>query len=297
MKTSAIILLFIFFTVSPLLAQKANQSPNNKTISNPMLLTDSFKSRLVDFLHESFPDSKATPVAEMKKTIHTVLQKAIGYGLDNEADLAAYVITAYVLGENFDQEIPEAKQLLQDTGYTSNQKANQLETWTRQVMQTLEEYKELAQQVGAKQKSMQQNAQVLQQTDHSEAPVSEYMDMQQASASYHQMANWAVERLRSGDLTSVMRKFSANFMDYLGKEKVEKVFAEQMLPYFVGSTGIDASSTITMTTDSFGSKGFAFYLNLTSAEGKKPFIVYIVNENNQLVVANLVLNKTYADMH
>jgi hypothetical protein len=296
MKTSAIILLSIFFSVSPLLAQKANQSPN-KTISNTMLLTDSFKSRLVDFLHESFPESKAAPVAEMKKTIHTVLQKAIGYGLDNEADLAAYVITAYVLGENFDQEIPEAKQLLQDTGYTSNQKATQLETWTRQVMQTLEDDKELAQQVGAKQKSMQQNAQVLQQTDNAEASVSEYMDMQQASASYHQMASWTVERLRSGDLTSVLRKFSSNFMDYLGKEKAEKVFAEQMLPFFVASTGVDASSTITMTTDGFGSKGFAFYLNLTSAEGKKPFIVYIVNENNQLVVANLVLNKTYADMH
>jgi hypothetical protein len=297
MKKTAFILLSLFFSLSPLMAQKENQSSNTKTNPNSMLLTDSFKSRLVDFLHESFPESKEAPVAEMKKTIHTVLQKAIGYGLDNEADLAIYVITAYILGENFDEEVPEARQLLQDTRYSSNQKATQLETWTRQVMQTLEEDHELAEQVGAKQKSMQENAQVLQQTGNAEASVSEYLDMQQASASYHQLANWTVEKLRSGDLTAVMRKFSPNFMDYLGKDKVEKVFAEQMLPYFVASTGVDTSSTITMTTDGFGSKGFAFYLNLTTAEGKKPFIVYIVNENNQLVVANLVLNKTYADMH
>jgi hypothetical protein len=294
MKKTALILISIMLSLSPLLAQKTNQSSKNKTISNPMLLTDSFKSRLVDFLHESFPESKSAPVAEMKKTIHTVLQKAIGYGLDNEADLAIYVITAYVLGENFDKEVPEARQLLQDRSYTSNQKATQLETWTKQVMQTLEEDEELAQQVGAKQKSMQQNAQVLQEA---EAPVSEYLDMQQASASHHQLANWTVERLRSGDLTAVLRKFSPNFMEYLGKDKVSNVFNEQMLPFFVASTGVDASSTITMTTDGFGSKGFAFYLNLTTTEGKKPFIVYIVNENNQLVVANLVLNKTYADMH
>jgi hypothetical protein len=294
MKKIVFILISIIISLSPLLAQKANQSPTNKTNPNTMLLTDSFKSRLVDFLHESFPESKEAPVTEMKKTIHTVLQKAIHYGLDNEADLAIYVITAYVLGENFDEDVPEAGKFLQDTGYTSNQKANQLEAWTRQVMQTLEEDEELARQVGARQKAMQQNAQVLQET---ETPVADYLDMQQASASYHQMANWTVERLRAGDITAVMRRFSPNFMDYLGKDKVVTVFQEQMLPFFVASTGVDSSSTITMTTDGFGSKGFAFYLNLTSTEGNKPFIIYIVNENNQLVVANLVLNKTYADMH
>lgn len=192
-----------------------------------------------------------------------------------------------MLGENFDQEIPEAAHILHDTGYTSMQKATQLETWTRQVMDALDEYTELAQQTAAKGQA-QENA---------ETSVNDYLDMQTISQPYQQLATWTVERLRAGDITSVIRKFSTNFIKYLGIEKVETVFQQQMLPFFVSSHAVNGSSTVTMTTDGFGSKGFAFYMQLDSSDGKKPFIIYVVNENNQLVVANLVLNKTYEDMH
>lgn len=254
----------------------------NNTLSTPQ-----FRQQLIQLLHESFPDSRLVPAGQMNQSLTNVLQKAQGYGLDNQADLASYVITAYVLGENFDTEVPEAAQVLQNSRYSSHQKAAQLENWTKQVMNALEEDEGLAQQVAAKQAEPQT----------ADASAGDYLTMQANAGPFRQVAEWAVARLRAGDAASVIGQFSPNFTQHLGQPTVERVFQEQMLPFFTGSTGLANGTTITMTHDSFGSEGFAFYLTLASPQGNRPFVLYVVNENNRIVVANLVLNKTYDDMH
>jgi hypothetical protein len=55
-------------------------------------------------------------------------------------------------------------------------------------------------------------------------------------------------------MAAVLKKFSPNFTNYLGLPKVEKVFQEQMIPFFTASTGITESITITMTHDGFAAK-------------------------------------------
>jgi hypothetical protein len=130
-----------------------------------------------------------------------------------------------------------------------------------------------------------------------EASATDYLTMQAEAQPYEALADWAVERLRAGDAKAVMDRFSPNFMQHLGRPAVERAFREQMLPFFKGGAGTGDPVTITKTHDGFGSQGFAFYFDLNGAGKGKPFVLYVVNEKGNLVVANIVLNKTYADLH
>jgi transcriptional regulator of aromatic amino acid metabolism len=291
----------LFFTLTlligsflPLLAQKTNTTSKNQSTLTNMKITASFEQQVLEFLYEAFPDSKSVPSQQMKASIHMVLQKGVQYGLNNEEDLAVYAITSYVLGENFDEEVPEAAMVLQNKNYSSRQKAELLESFAKQVVTALEQDEHLAQQVATKQQAMLAQKPT---TQANEASMDEYLSMQMTSQPYQQLASWATEQLRKGDMAAVLKKFSPNFTNYLGLPKVEKVFQEQMIPFFTASTGITESITITMTHDGFGSEGYAFYMNLNSSQGIKPFIVYVVKEKGQLVIANLILNKSYEDMH
>ncbi|HEX8529519.1 MAG TPA: hypothetical protein VF646_05830, partial [Cytophagales bacterium] len=162
---------------APLYAQQTTSNPKTVSIPAKMTITPDFKRRLVDFLHQSFPESRSVPATQLNQRLDKVLRKAVGYGLDNEADLATYVITAYVLGEDFDVEVTEAGQILRNPRYTSNQKAQQLESWTRQVMQALEEDDSLAREVSARQTHLQ-HAEAASPGGATDASPDEYLTMQ-----------------------------------------------------------------------------------------------------------------------
>jgi hypothetical protein len=272
--------------------KKSNSSTPKNLHSTSMLITAAYQEKLIQLLHESFPESKDVPSDEMNRVLHRVLQKGVGYGLDNQADLASYVITAYVLGENFDEEVPEAAQVLRNRGYNSHQKAAILENFVQQTLQALEQDEELAGKVGAQQAANRSQAQATGETS-----MSDYLTMETDSKAYRQLADWAVEKLRKGDVDAVIQQFSPNFIDYLGLQQVQSVFKKEMVPFFAGSTGLENSTTVTKTHDSFGSSGFAFYMSLNTGGQVKPFVMYLVKENDRIVLANLVLNKTYADLH
>ena len=254
-----------------------------------MLITNDLKQRLTHFLHESFEDAKLVPAQEMNRVLDTILSRAVGYGFDNEADLATYVITAYVLGEDFDTEVPEAAQILTNGGYNSNQKAAFMESFTKQVMYALENNPDLANQVVAQQQGMRQPT--------AEASMSDYLSMEEQATPYREVAEQLIEALVNGNLPAVLDRFSPNFLNHLGMEQVQHVFQTQMLPFFAGAQGLGSSATTTYTHDAFGSQGFAFYLTLLHPDGEKPFIMYMVHEGEQIVLANLLPNRTYADMH
>ena len=277
---------------APLFAQQTTPAP--KTVSTPakMTLTTQLTNQMVALVHETFPKSKAEPAAELYKGVRGVMQKAVIYGIDNPEDLATYVITAYILGGDFDEEVPEAGAFLRNPRYTSHQKAAQLESWAQQAVEALENDDELAQKVADKQADMRRA-----RTAAPETSPAEYVAMQAEAKPYQALADWAVARLRAGDAKAVIDRFSPNFTGHLGRPAVERAFKEQMIPFFAGNTKVGGGTTITRTHDGFGSQGFAFYFTLNGPETSKPFIMYVVNEKGNLVVANIVLNKTYADMH
>jgi hypothetical protein len=123
--------------------------------------------------------------------------------------------------------------------------------------------------------------------------MTDYLDLEAGAGPYREMAEWLVQRLVAGDAAEVIRNFSPNFRDHLGLDTVERVFNEQMLPFFAGATGLGNSCTTTYTHDAFGSQGYAFYFTLKGANGEKPFAMYLVHEAGRIVLANVVLDKVY----
>jgi hypothetical protein len=244
-----------------------------------------FEERVKNYLYETFPDAQDIPNEQMISTVLDLLEKAYAYGFEAEDDLAIYIVTAYLLGVNFDSEFPAAKHILTDPAFSANEKAEQLQFWTHELLKTLEEE--------------QHNENILPSQDAipHEASVDTYLEMQEESAPFREKAEWVVQQLISGNITGFKENFSPNFIRQLGIEEVENVCNTQFLPFFSGAEKISNSATVTMTTDAFGSIGYAFYLSVHKENLEKPFVIYMVSEEKRIVVANLLPNKTYPNMH
>jgi hypothetical protein len=56
--------------------------------------------------------------------------------------------------------------------------------------------------------------------------------------------------------------------------------------------------TVTNTTDAFGSTGFAFYMYMLPAAGdRRPFVIYVVEENGRPVVGNILVDHLVEGRH
>ncbi len=100
-----------------------------------METTSTIETRLLNFLHVLFPESAQIPDEELTKTLQSLLEKASGYGFEAENDLAVYIITAYLLGVDFDTEFPVVSKILSQPAQTASEKAKNLQSWTRQLLQ------------------------------------------------------------------------------------------------------------------------------------------------------------------
>lgn len=241
-----------------------------------------FEHRLVHFLHETFPDSLDMPEGELEAAVERLMDKARHYGMTDESGIAVYVTTAYLLGEHFDTQFPAAADILNDDSHHhAGEKANRLEHWTRELFEALE---------GTGPDTLEAAPA---DPVAAGAEMTDYLRMETGAGPYREMADWLVRRLVAGEVAEVLQHFSPNFRDHLGLPTVERVFAEQMLPFFAGGTGLGNASTVTYTHDAFGSQGYAFYLTLNTLEGAKPFAMYLVLESGRIVLANVVPDKMY----
>ncbi len=83
-----------------------------------------FQQRLVDLLLESVPDSRGViETAEGRKVLGEQCAKARRYGMAAELDVASYVITAWLLGLDFDTRFPAMSEVLSSDQMTPSQKA------------------------------------------------------------------------------------------------------------------------------------------------------------------------------
>jgi hypothetical protein len=79
---------------------------------------------------------------------------------------------------------------------------------------------------------------------------------------------------------------------------MEASLKNQILPFFADYQRAGKTINLSETQDVFGNTGFAVYKTLIAKDGReKPFILYIVSEKNRLVVANILVNKTYQEMN
>jgi hypothetical protein len=249
-----------------------------------MNTTESFQHRVVHFLHGQFPESLEMDADELFQGVSFLLEKAAHYGFITEADQVNYVITGYLLGLHFDTEMPAATEILENPYLSGTQKADWLQQWTHQIFDALETYKP-------------QPAEDVHAQDAHIPDMEQYLDMQTHAEPYSASAEAVIRQMMQGDDSGLKTHFSPNFLRQIGEHTFEQVCAELLIPFFETALTLSQSRTITYTTDSFGNTGFAFYRTVTEGAAEKPFIIYMVLENDQIVVANLVVNKTYADMH
>ncbi len=97
-----------------------------------------FETRIADFLYSEFPDVQTIPQAELMPAIHEQVNKARSYGLETERQIANYVTTAWLLGQQFDTEFPAAQEMLKSSEYTQDDKSEWLAQWTEEMFAALE---------------------------------------------------------------------------------------------------------------------------------------------------------------
>jgi hypothetical protein len=98
-----------------------------------------YEDRLYEFLCEEFPEAKDEPPDELRAEIHRQVEKAKGYGLESEQDVATYMTSAWMLGKEFDTEFPAANEILISPLRTSEMKAEALAKLTERLFLALEE--------------------------------------------------------------------------------------------------------------------------------------------------------------
>ncbi len=301
MKTLLLALALLAGSVLPLPAQKAHPSqPYATTI--PMNATQRTKAELFQVIRSAFPGSRAVPDAELKQKIDRAWQKGLHYGFRGEDEMGTYVIAAYVLGDNFDRDVPQAAALLQDASLTSAEKTDRLEALAQEAVQALRSGggQSVEERVDAGVQAMlaeEAARQASGDTTNPADPYYDYHETQRISQPYRLVAEWAVDKLRKGDLEAVLKKFSPNVMREVGQPKVEALFREKVIPFFQASLEVSDSVETGQAEYANGATGYAFFMHLVALRrtkpyiGSNPFVILVVQENGQLRVAGVDVDR------
>jgi hypothetical protein len=95
--------------------------------------------KVTTLLIESDPKaSKVLASPEGKKILRQQFEKAQGYGLTSELDIGRYLITAWLMGLDFDTRLPAMQEILSAPNGTSEQKADAIEKVSVALFKTLQ---------------------------------------------------------------------------------------------------------------------------------------------------------------
>lgn len=79
------------------------------------------------YLYEVFPESKEEPIEYLNKAISSLTQRAKShYGLILETDIAPFIVGAWLMGLNFDEQFLAVKAILTNDSLASFEKSEQL---------------------------------------------------------------------------------------------------------------------------------------------------------------------------
>jgi len=100
---------------------------------------ENFSDRTYDFLCEEFEDIGKENKSEVIDTIKQLIEKGNSYQLITEQQLIIFIITAWLLGKNFDTDFPKANEILSSSNYSPSDKVEWLSKWTESLFKALEE--------------------------------------------------------------------------------------------------------------------------------------------------------------
>lgn len=95
-----------------------------------------YKMRLVRFLQDQFPDAAECNHATLAEGTGEQIAKARTHGFLTEWQIATYVMSAWLLGGDFDREFPAVEQML-GLNLTPAEKSNWLEQFTKDIFDQL----------------------------------------------------------------------------------------------------------------------------------------------------------------
>ena len=109
-----------------------------------------FLDRLRSLLAEQFPDQQGDLQApEFEPQVRRLVARAATYGLGDEQSAAGFVLTAWLLGAEFDTDFPDLQTLLRDDTLTARQKSAALESFAQALLEDLQAQAEQAEQAQA----------------------------------------------------------------------------------------------------------------------------------------------------
>lgn len=124
------------------------------------------------------------------------------------------------------------------------------------------------------------------------------LDMAAQSPAFRAAADRFIAAAVAGDAAALEKMLSPAIVARAGKETLAKVLGGQVIPFFAGQKETGRSVTITNTTDASGNQGFAYYMYSVAASGEqKPFVIYVVDENGQKTIANILVNQFVKGRH
>lgn len=97
----------------------------------------SYRIRLVHFLRQQFPDAAECEETSLTQEVGEQVLKARSYGFLTERQIANYVISAWLLGRDFDTEFPVVQQML-GSELPPDEKSGSLEQFTTELFHQLE---------------------------------------------------------------------------------------------------------------------------------------------------------------
>jgi hypothetical protein len=131
-----------------------------------------------------------------------------------------------------------------------------------------------------------------------QGPSREELDMVARSPEYRVVAEQFVTAAAARDSTKLEKMLSPAITARTGKEGVQKFLNGQIVPFFADYKEIGRSVTTTNTTDASGNAGFAYYMYSVPKSGQpKPFVIYVLEENGQKVVGNILVNRFVEGRH
>lgn len=95
-----------------------------------------FRRRMRDLLRRHFPETREVPARQVDAAISRQTKEGRSYHLVTERQLGIYVLTAFLLGEDFDTKFPAAKAVLA-SDMEPDAKVDWVEAWSKEMFDTL----------------------------------------------------------------------------------------------------------------------------------------------------------------
>lgn len=102
------------------------------------LAVDAFLDRVAEVIASADPAApRVLGTPEGRATLRAQADKALAYGLTTELDCGRYIVTAWLLGTDFDSRLPAMAEILAEPRLTPTAKADALERITGALFATL----------------------------------------------------------------------------------------------------------------------------------------------------------------